>query len=341
MPDYLQTVERLITHGTLEGATGFNSEWTDDESAKWRLMDSNPPEITDALHVLEDTPVLRGRLLAFELEADTIQQHAAAFAAIAELPLRDALGAALLTKGDYSRSVGWGGKRRRLGNSRSDDSWRDLLTTGSRDSLAPTRELLTALLEDVGQRLAANGKQPADALEDIRTDWLRAREASRHFDWRYYLVRYPSARSTNGAGYFHNEGYDKDLDGFSYRRLRILYGANYTAYFSDSLLRAVWDECDRKADLHKPEWWRRDDPGLALKKSGVEIRCDDDGYEIVLPDGDEISAHEVAGVRQLFRTDEHGRVLVQQQSHGQRLVDEEDRIQLCLRLVTELLAVGL
>lgn len=33
------------------------------------------------------------------------------------------LGAALLTKGDYSRDVGWDGNKRQLGSSRKDDSW--------------------------------------------------------------------------------------------------------------------------------------------------------------------------------------------------------------------------
>ena len=80
-------------------------------------------------------------LPAFALEVGTIGKRASAFAAVAAPQLRDMLGAALLTKGDYSSDVGWNGGRRQLDSSAKDDSWRDLFTTGSRASTARTPAL--------------------------------------------------------------------------------------------------------------------------------------------------------------------------------------------------------
>ena len=113
----------------------------------------------------------------------------------------------------------------------------------------------------------------------------RPRVPAYFYDWRYYLVRYAGARSSKGDGYY-NGAYDADTGGFSYGRLRLLHGSNYTAYFSDALLRAAWVEggLGRRrggTELVAP----RNDPGLTLKKSRIEIRCED-ALELVPPDGD-------------------------------------------------------
>ena len=71
MSEYVGTVERLMLQGTLENAQGFNAEWTADESEKWKVVDAHP-EVVPALHKLEDLPVIRGRLFAFELDAETL-----------------------------------------------------------------------------------------------------------------------------------------------------------------------------------------------------------------------------------------------------------------------------
>jgi hypothetical protein len=193
MIEYVATVEGLIGDGRLEGAQGFNTEWSADESLKWQLMDAHP-DARAPLHLLEDLMAMRGRLFAFDLEADSIDKRSRAFAEVGEARLRDLLGAALLTKGDYSRDVGWDSQRRQLGSSARDGSWRDLFTTGSRASTARTRAPLMALLDDCAYRLA-NGADATEVLGAVCVQWLAEREAREYFDWRYYLVRYPGARS--------------------------------------------------------------------------------------------------------------------------------------------------
>jgi hypothetical protein len=278
--------------------------------------------------------------MAFELDAATLEARAEAFADVSRQELRDLLGAALLTKGDYSRDVGWAGRRRQLGSSQKDDSWTDMLTTGSRANLVNIREPLMALLDDVATRAATGTNQPSDALDAIRAQWLAERESRSFYDWRYYLVRYSGARSSKGDGYYDGT-YDSTIGGFAYQRLRMLHGSNYNAYFSDALLHAAWVNGSLGSDAEKPSWWHRDDPGLTLKKSRIEIRCDDDAFELVLPADPETVEAKVASALTAFDSDDQFRVLIQQNPEGGRLVDSEDRIQLCVRLVRALADEGL
>ena len=343
MSEYVGTVERLMTQGTLEGAQGFNTEWAADETRKWQFSDAHDtnPEVARSLRLLEDLMVIRGRLFAFELEADTIVTRAAAFVSVSDPALRDALGAALLTKGDYSRDVGWNGRRRQLGSSAKDDSWRDLFTTGSRASVERTRIPLMALLDDVHERMANDGCTPAVALDTIRSEWLLERERRQNFDWRYYFVRYEGARSAVGEGYFHNIGYDESRGGFSYGRIRKLHGGNYIAYFSDAALKAAWTAGDLDTIAHEPKWWHRDDPGMSMKHSNVEIRCVDEGFELLLPDDDPASSTSAMNALARFPGAQDIRLLVEQEDRDGVLIDVEDRIQLCIRLVRALHEAGL
>lgn len=165
------------------------------------LIDQSSPEVRDAIHAVEDHSIVRGRLLSFDLDAATLPTRAATFALVAEPELRDLFGAALLTYGDYSRDVGWEGHKRQLGSSELDESWREILTIGSRESLARVRGPLMALLDDVEALLTAGATSTRDVLTKICEDWCAERESRSQFDWRYYLVRYPGARSKVGQGF--------------------------------------------------------------------------------------------------------------------------------------------
>lgn len=340
MSEYVGTVERLMLQGKLENAQGFNAEWTADESEKWKVADAHP-EVVPALHKLEDLSVIRGRLFAFELDAETLPTRANVFELLAHPSLRDSLGAALLTKADYSRDVGWNGTRRQLGSSTKDDSWRDLFTTGSRASVARTRIPLMELLDDVQQRMQITGGSAADVLEAIRREWLADRESRSHFDWRYYFVRYAGARSAVGEGYFHNNGYDESRGGFSYGRLRMLHGGSYIAYFSDALLRAAWVEGDLASVAREPKWWHRDDPGMAMAQSSVEIRCLNDSFEIVVPEDNEDVALRASATLAKFPGADGERVRIEQAPVNGALVDREDRVQRCIQLVQHLYQANL
>jgi len=347
MSDYVAAVERIMLDGKMDDLPGFSDYLVTDEALKWRVMDEHP-EVTDAIHEIEDSSLVRGRILAFELDPDHLAARARAFSAIREHSLRDLFGAALLTKGDFSRSVKWGGKVRQLGSSTRDDSWMDLLTTGSRHDLGFVRDPLTLLFDDVATRMGA-GHAAEDALEDIRSEWLAEHESKQCFDWRYYLTRYVGARSAVGDGYFHNTDYDAEVGGFSYRQLRVLVGGDYTSHYRDALLRAAWIDGGLSRVAEEPDWYwnqketwiRSDDPGMRLRTSRAEIRCLEDGFAVELPPerDDLVSTLETALGH--FARNDAGTVIVQQSPVGPRPIDTEDRIQLCIRLVNALAAAGL
>lgn len=340
MPAYVAQTEKLMVQGQLEDSGGFRSDWTADEVYKWHELDAHA-EIQGSVHELEDNSLTRGRIMAFDLEAvDQLPARTSAFTAISRPELRDQLGAALLTKGDYSRDVGWEGRRRQLGSSQKDDSWTDMLTTGSRTTLKNISEPLMALLDDVALRLTDEASEPREAFNAICADWLAGRESRNHYDWRYYLVRYAGARSSKGDGYY-NGTYDSATGGFAYRRLRMLHGSNYSAYFTDALLHAAWVDGSLADVAEGPSWWHRDDPGLTLRESRVEVRTDEDAFELVLPHEDEEVESKVDKVLAAFSFDDDLRVLIQQDAADGRPVDSEDRVQLCVRLVRALAAEGL
>ena len=224
----------------------------------------------------------------------------------------------------------------------------DLLTTAKREELAFIREPLTALLDDVARRMSF-GSQAHEALSDIHREWLMAQESRQRLDWRYYLTRYPGARSSVGDGYFHNQDYDGSLGGFSYRHLRVLVGGDYTSHYRDALLRAAWIEGDLASSVDEPDWyWNQketwidpNDPGMRLKNSRAEIRCLETGFQIALPPERTDIRSTVASVLAGFPTDADGIVQVTQNLTSGRPVDSEDRIQLCIRLVKALVSAGL
>lgn len=335
MPDYLHTVESLVVDGVLdERQQSFNADWAADQVRVWKLIDQSSPEVRYAIHAVEDHSIVRGRLLSFDLDAATLPRRAATFALVAEPELRDLFGAALLTHGDYSRDVGWEGQKRQLGSSELDESWREILTIGSRESLARVRGPLMALLDDVEARLTSEATSTRNVLTQICQDWCAERESRSLFDWRYYLVRYPGARSKVGQGFFHGE-YDAADGGFGYARLHILNGSHYSAYFSDALLLAAWIDGELADVASKPQWYR-ENTGMAVRQAA--IKCVEDGFTVQVPDDADAEIRAaVARIREIYRTGYDGRVLVQQRDAGiGRPIDSEDRVQLCVRLVRDL-----
>lgn len=339
MVDYIAATHDLIVDGSLDAMRGFRQEWMRDEVLKWEQMTAYP-QVTEHFHDIEDNPLVRGRLHAFDiLNPDAIEARAESFNLVSGSPERDLFGAALLTKGDYSRDVGR--MRRQLGSSQKDDSWTDLLTTGSRDDLVLIREPLMALLDDVTVRRSVTGLPASQLLRAICDEWLEQCEAEKRFDWRYYFVRYPSARSSKGDGYFENAGYQADAGGFSYSRLNMLYGKDYNGHYSDVFLRAAWMAGPLSEWTEEPRWRWSYDRGIALKNSRIEVRCEDDGFELVVPEDEAPPAKTISAALESFARDAEGRVVVLQEPRDGRLIDAEDRVQLCIRLVQSLAAAGL
>ena len=78
---------------------------------------------------------------------------------------------------------------------------------------------------------------------------------------------------------------------------------------------------------------------MGMKRSPVEIRCVDDGFELVLPAADAETTAAALSAAQEFPLVHENRVLVEQHEHAR--VDSVDRVQLCIRLAYTLHDAGL
>ena len=76
-----------------------------------------------------------------------------------------------------------------FGSPSNGEPWRNLLTGTSRANLRPTANALGKVLDAV-----AAGTAPRESLRQMQDAFVRSREATGKFDWRYYLVRYDVMR---------------------------------------------------------------------------------------------------------------------------------------------------
>jgi Protein of unknown function DUF262 len=338
MPELVDGTERLIVDGSLENLARFNQARVEDERLKRSVL-ARYPEVTSSFDELEDHDLLRGRLVAFELDPTTFADRAATFRAIAEPSMRSAMSAALLTKGDYSRNRKNDNRSRQFGSTTSPVAWRDVLTSGSRDSAAATRSALAALLDDVGARGGA-----ADALQAIRDDWLTKRDAEQHFDWRYYFVRYDSMRASPTGIYFGEHLPATGDFGYSICMLR---RTQMGSYCWDPFLLAIWDEAALADFVEQPFLYLQSEyepRWMTFKRSATRIRCTDTGFEIVGPAKDSplrLNFEEVAAELEIDNSDDSHLLRVSQTQVGDSAVDTVDRIQVGIDLAKRLVKAGL
>ena len=66
LPALLADVQRIVADGSLDEINGFNRAQADDQQAKWAFLKAHP-DLATVLFRLEDHPLLRGSLQAFDL----------------------------------------------------------------------------------------------------------------------------------------------------------------------------------------------------------------------------------------------------------------------------------
>jgi hypothetical protein len=343
MPGLLKDVEALIIHGDLDSVSTLSLNQRQDEREKAEFLRAHP-ELTQTLFRLEDHPILRGSLSAFELTADTIQQRADAF----EKAFSDSaewlnLTGALLATGEYQRrrpnTHAWQFGTASPGNP---GVWRYLLTEATRDDLGPTRIVLGEFLDG----LADSGTDLQTHLRDVMTSWLAEREQRSYFDWRYYLVKYPAMRGERDERREGKTGIYWGLDGELGYSLCMLRTVTTGGYYRDPILLQVWLSSDVEegarnhwfsGDVNSPRW-------LLLERSGVGVRSVAEGFELRKTDDDVLNQLflEICSRRKDVTTDGERMVLnVPQIDHGGVLIDSVDRVVLGAEFVNELADAGL
>jgi hypothetical protein len=245
---------------------------------------------------------------------------------------------ALLATGDYQRqrqpSGAW---LFGTGSAKNESVWRDLLTAGSRKELAPTRKVLSTFLD----ALAPSDDLPvAEQLNATVAAWIEQREAASHFDWRYYLMKYPAKPEEGATGIFYAP------DGKLGYSLCMLRRQQRNSHYRDPILLAVWRQSE-VAELADDPWftgYEYTPRWLRLVRSQAGMRCVEEGFELAPPTSKGLSSalDAICNARNDIEI-EAERILVripQTQIAGE-MVDNVDRVQIGAELLKELASAEL
>ena len=276
--------------------------------------------------------ILRGSLVAFELDPDSLPRRAEAFVrAFGDTANWTHLTAALLAVAPYARARD---RERRsfqfgVGQDGNLASWRAVLAIGSRDALSQTRDALGAVLDEL-----VTGEPVETGLQALCARSLQEAELEGELDWRYYLTKYDSMREGKSGIYFGQNG---EL-GYS---LCMLNKSQLNSHYRDPYLLAVWRESGIGNLADDPwftgyEWGER---WLTLRRSGTRVRCHAGGYEISPPAGNNHRSTLERVATELGVRD--GLMPVPQRAGALHMLDSADRIQIGANLVSALAAEGL
>ena len=327
MPALIADVERIVVDGTLEGVSAFNQAQVADERLKATMLEEHP-ELESVVFHLEDHPILRGSLAAFEIDIQTLERRAAAFHRLfSDASCWPALTGALLATGDYARQLNY--RVFQFGSGSNEAPWLELLTGAARSNLKNTRETLGQLLDHV----AESQVELDQCLEEVRSTWLQRRRDAGEFDWRFYFVKYDAMREGNSGIYVAATG----TIGYS---VCMLNKRQMNSWHRDPYLLAIWRESG-VGEAVKDPWFLGYVPRrLRLERSGTELECVENGIAIRPPSGEEQTAA-FAEVCQRHGVGEDHVLKVPQEIRGDHAVDVKDRVQVGASLLRDLVLAGL
>jgi len=337
MPKILDDVHSIIRDGALEMVVTLNQAQVEDEGLKAFFLEETP-QLRPVVFGLEDHQYLRGSLGAFELDAAAFEGRAAAFQSVMSQPhlWSDLLGA-LLAVGEYQRQP-TNARQFLFGtdSKRHDNAWRELLTGATRERLGPTRQVLTQLLD----LLTAVPDPLCATLKATVTTYLDQCTRATRYDWRYYMVRYPSMREKGSSTYYTEptDGAEKPAMGYSLCMLKA--GKKMlSSKYRDPYLLAIWRERGDTDDVEDTLFtgYENQPRRLSLTRSGAAVRCVPSGFELSTPDPHTEAFETVCA--DLGAND--GSVVVPQVEVDGRWIDTVDRVQLGAEIVRRLIAAGL
>jgi len=272
MHKLLPDVKRVVVDGMLQGVTAFDSEQIANENDKAALLEKEPVLLQDTLYRLEDHTLLRGCLVAFDLNLsitpDIFMKRAEAFHTFFDdSSCWEELTGALLAIDDYSRKKNrWTGYHfSDFGVLKGETPWRRLFK-GNKE-----QRLVNTLMKLLDEFVAANNN--LTCLQTIQQDFLQQCEMSKKMDWRYYLVKYPAMREGSSGRYAVSS------NGYSICMLnKWAMNSNYR----DPYLLAVW-RTSNLGDVLVDPWFSGYETvprKMALKNCGIHIQCVDEGWQI-------------------------------------------------------------
>jgi hypothetical protein len=280
MARLIEQTEQIMA-GVLPDSSGFNVAQMDDERRKAEVL-AQCPDLETALRALEDHDLLRGRLLAFSLDFQTLPIHAAAFGRAFGADMNhDVIAAALLAADDYTDR---GYVVRRLVPARQlDRRWREVLTsTQPRSAQSPVAKALHAVLSVVSNSDEASEQALQHSLVQ---PFLNGRSVAQWFDWRFYFTAYPSMRESAQGCYSPAKVDGVVRMGYVVRRHHnVEWAYRDTDPYLDAVCATVGEEFSDRLVREQAE---QVDAGqwLRLEGTGITIASRQDGWRIYVPDG--------------------------------------------------------
>ncbi|GAB5080376.1 DUF262 domain-containing protein [Arthrobacter sp. AD-310] len=335
MTDLVSGVELLIRGASLEELRGFNPDRIRDEQAKQEFRGT---ELERVIHRLEDHPLLRGRIFAFDLEPATLPARADAFKRVTEPEAWGQFAAALLAKGDYGFDLG-NGRVRQFGTRapKQASRWREVLSHSGRGRNAELRSALAALLDEV----AASDESTLTSLERAADDFVASCRELGTLDWRYYLVAYSAMREGETGIYYGEHRPSLGIWGYSMCMLRTA-SLTGSAYYRDPYLLAIYRASAVEHRIKDP-WFRGYETAprwLQLSRSGAGIRCVEKGFELAAPQNADLAGrfHSVCLAHGAIN---EGFLPIRQVEVDGELIDTEDRVVAGAALVRALVEAGI
>jgi len=340
MPALLADVRRIILEGTLDGISSFNQAQVTDERLKIEMLSKSPALEQHVFH-LEDHPLLRGCLAAFDLDSADFERRAKAFHALfADPGLLPVITGALLAAGDYSQRINH--RFMQLGSASEHSQWRDEILTGSsRSALRTVRESLGRLLDAI----AESEDELVALLDAFTSKWLGTVTAEAGLDWRWYFVRYAAMREGQSGIYASQSG----ALGYG---LCMLDKKAMSSYYRDPYLSAIRRQSgvaqtavEGSVAQHwsggpwftgyetEPRWMR-------LRASGTAMQCVQDGLVVRAP-SNPAHAEAFARICLQYEIDADLCLKIPQVSVGGRQLDTKDRVQVGASLLRDLVDAGL
>ena len=328
MPALLADVLRLIVENNIGRISTFNQAQVADERLKAAML-SNAPMLSGHLFHLEDHPLLRGSLVAFELDAAVFERRARAFHEVFTEENFSLITGALAAAGDYSRPRN--GRFFHFGSSSNTAPWRELLTGASRANLKRTREMLGRLLDAIAEREG----DVESALQSFTSRWLAAKINAEGLDWRWYLVKYPAMREGLSGIYAGVNG----VLGYS---MCMLDKSQMNSWYRDPYLSAIRLESGVLSAVDSPWFtgYETEPRWMRLNASGTELQCVQDGLLLRAPAA---APHAEAFLRvcEAYGIGPDLLLKIPQVAAGSQQLDTEDRVQLGAALLRDLVAAGL
>jgi hypothetical protein len=290
----------------------FNGPQIKDETAKAKFI-SEHPECTEDLYMLEDTKLLEGRLLAFDLKKETLSQHRKNFCDLfvdayktenkkTWMDIHRALLCSCKTEETYAKSPGsdvwW-----RFGNNNT--NWKKILTLGDNPRL---KESLNDLLSDLSDR----------TLKDIINNTL-ADYQGRDKDWKYYFIKYETM-NIGKTGIFYWED--------CYTGLYMLDKTTRRGLWWDPYLWTVYEKFAKNDKIDKESLRNFGYGRSPLKIGNLEISNAPDGnWEIKLSEEGKNRPDNYNRLRQKYSIDSSGLLSVK---------PSDDRIEIILQILDEI-----